>query len=152
MRCSNHWVTWTEMMSEGYICVQPVTFWWPVKCSNHWTTWTEMMSEGYICVQPVTFWWPVRCSNHWTACDNSVWSKMHCFSSNQLLFECLPHNHKINHLSLFVRTSKTNLKSAKFQSPLTKMFSHRPTSQVNVKEPVKEHLWAIHFSEFGRWG
>ena len=25
-----------------------------VRCSNHFATWTEMMSEGYICVQPVT--------------------------------------------------------------------------------------------------
>ena len=66
VRYSKHWATWTKMMSEGYICVQPVTFWWPVRYSNyHWATWTEMMSEGYLCVQPVTFWWPVRCSNHW---------------------------------------------------------------------------------------
>ena len=63
VRYSNHWTTWTDMMSEGYICVQPVTFWRPVRCFNHWTTWTDMMSEGYICVQPVTFWRPVRCSN-----------------------------------------------------------------------------------------
>ena len=54
------------MISEGYICVQPVTFWWPVRYFNHWTTWTKMISEGYICVQPVTFWWPVRYSNYWT--------------------------------------------------------------------------------------
>ena len=24
---------------------------------------------SYICVQPVTFWWPVRCSNHWATLD-----------------------------------------------------------------------------------
>ena len=63
VRCSNHWAIWTEMMSEGYICVQPGTFWPPVRFSNHWVTWTKMMSEGYTCVQPVTFWWPVKCSN-----------------------------------------------------------------------------------------
>lgn len=40
---------------------------------------------------------------------------------------------------------------AKTQSPLTKMFSHRCPSQVNVKEPVKEHLWDLHFAEFGRY-
>ena len=40
---------------------------------------------------------------------------------------------------------------AKTQSPLTKMFSHRSPGQVNVKEPVKEHLWDLHFSEFGRY-
>ena len=40
---------------------------------------------------------------------------------------------------------------AKTQSPLTKMFSHRSPSQVNVKEPVKEHLWDLHFAEFGRY-
>ena len=28
-----------------HICVQPVTFWWLVRYSNHWATWTEMMSE-----------------------------------------------------------------------------------------------------------
>ena len=50
------------MMSEGYICVQSVTFWWPIRCSNHWATWTEMMNKGYICVRPVTVWWPVRYS------------------------------------------------------------------------------------------
>lgn len=37
------------------------------------------------------------------------------------------------------------------QSPLTKMFSHRSPNQVNVKEPVKEHLWDLHFAEFGRY-
>ena len=47
------------MMSEHYICVQPVTFWWPMRCSNHWAIWTEMTSEDYICVQPVTF-----CNDH----------------------------------------------------------------------------------------
>ena len=72
VRCSNHWATWTKMINEGYICVQPVTFWWPVRCSNQlWAKWTEMMSEGYICVQPVTFWWQARCSNHW-----ATWIKM----------------------------------------------------------------------------
>ena len=46
--CCNYWATWIEMMSEGYICVQPVTFWWTIICSHHWATWTEMVRNlGY---------------------------------------------------------------------------------------------------------
>ncbi len=54
-----------------------------------------------------------------------------------------------NVFSLSSRHSAMNVKT-KVQSPLTKMFSHRSPSQVNVKEPVKEHLWDLHFAEFGR--
>ena len=43
--CSDHWATWTEMISEGYICVQPVAFWWPVRYCDHSATWTEMVSD-----------------------------------------------------------------------------------------------------------
>ena len=54
-----------------------------------------------------------------------------------------------NKFFLSFRNNATSLK-AKVQSPLTKIFSHRCPSQVNVKEPVKEHLWDLHFAEFGR--
>ena len=30
--------------------IEPITFWSPVRCSNHWATWTQMASEGYIYV------------------------------------------------------------------------------------------------------
>ena len=38
---SPYWISATTPL--GYICVQPVTFWWSVRCSNHWATWTKVV-------------------------------------------------------------------------------------------------------------
>ena len=39
-----------EKRSESLRGIEPITFWSPVRCSNHWATWTQMVSEGYIYV------------------------------------------------------------------------------------------------------
>jgi len=37
-----------------------------------------------------------------------------------------------------------------FQSALIKLFHRRGSDEVSAKEAVKEHMWHLHFSEFGR--
>ncbi|PFX30248.1 TBC1 domain family member 9 [Stylophora pistillata] len=39
---------------------------------------------------------------------------------------------------------------ATFQPPLTTVFSNTPADHVNAKETIKEHLWRLHFSDYGR--
>ena len=41
---------YSEKLSESLTGIEPVTFWSPVRCSNHWATLTQMVSEGYIYV------------------------------------------------------------------------------------------------------
>lgn len=41
-------------------------------------------------------------------------------------------------------------KKPTFQPPLTTVFSSTPADHVNAKETVKEHLWRLHFAEYGR--
>ena len=74
-------ISWSRMVEPRLhtVCVQPVTFWWPVCCSNHWGALTEMVEQRLhtVCVQPVTFWWPVCCSNHWGALTEMVEQRLH---------------------------------------------------------------------------
>ena len=83
VRCSNHWATWTKMMSEGYICVQPVTFWWPVRCFNHWATWTKM--QRFV-VQPPSI---VFTSSQVVQFLFFILSQKICYSSFCKLRDCL---------------------------------------------------------------
>lgn len=39
---------------------------------------------------------------------------------------------------------------ATFQPPLTTVFSNTPAAHVNAKETIKEHLWRLHFADYGR--
>ena len=40
---------YSEKLSQFLTGIEPVT-WTPVRFSNHWATWTQMVSEGYIYV------------------------------------------------------------------------------------------------------
>lgn len=47
-------------------------------------------------------------------------------------------------------STSRNMKKPTFQPPLTTVFSNTPADHVNAKETVKEHLWRLHFAEYGR--
>ena len=47
-------------------------------------------------------------------------------------------------------STSPNTKKPTFQPPLTTVFSSAPADHINAKETVKEHLWRLHFAEYGR--
>lgn len=57
---------------------------------------------------------------------------------------------KSNDRDEWVFSTSPPKKKPTFQPPLTTVFSNAPSNHVNAKESVKEHLWRIHFAEYGR--
>jgi hypothetical protein len=51
------------------------------------------------------------------------------------------------YLSLF---SQTASEPVEFQPALVTLFCRRNSDEMSAKEMVKEHLWNIHFTEYGR--
>ena len=53
----------------------------------------------------------------------------------------------------FLINSLTSLlDEPQFQSALINLFHQRGSDEISAKEAVKEHLWELHFSEYGRLG
>lgn len=57
---------------------------------------------------------------------------------------------KSNDKDEWIFSTSPQKKQPSFQPPLTSVFSNTPADHVNAKESIKEHLWRLHFAEYGR--
>ena len=53
-------------------------------------------------------------------------------------------------ISIFATTGEPEMTVIEFQPALIKLFHRRGSNEISPQESVKEHLWSLHFADYGR--